>query len=165
MVLSKESPNPFYGKLKILKLSDLHKFEIAKLVHDFLHDKLPVFSVFSHLFQKSSQIFDRFTKSIVQTKTNCIFRFVALTACNVALGIRVISYEIQYLWKYNIFRNKSNSKNVFCNFTSDDELGHLLLHFTRAIGRLKDLNENLAFFLRSTILFELPTYRVAALTQ
>ena len=60
---TRESPTPFYGQLKILKLSDLYKFEIAKLVHDFLHDKLPSSSVFSHLFQKSLQISHRFIRS------------------------------------------------------------------------------------------------------
>ena len=60
---TRESPTPFYGKLKILKLTDLYKFEIAKLVHDFLHDKLPSSSVFSHLFQKFLQISHRFTIS------------------------------------------------------------------------------------------------------
>ena len=60
---TRESPTPFYGQLKILKLTDLYKFEIAKLVHDFLHDKLPSSSVFSHLFQKSLQISHRFTRS------------------------------------------------------------------------------------------------------
>ena len=57
---TRESPTPFYGQLKILKLTDLYKFEIAKLVHDFLNDKLPSSSVFSHLFQKSLQISHRF---------------------------------------------------------------------------------------------------------
>ena len=47
---ARESPTPFYGQLKILKLTDLYKFEIAKLVHDFLLDKQPSFSVFFHLF-------------------------------------------------------------------------------------------------------------------
>ena len=60
---TRESSTPFYGQLKILKLSDLYKFEIAKLVHDFLHDKLPSSSVFSRLFQKSLQISHRFTRS------------------------------------------------------------------------------------------------------
>ena len=60
---TRESPTPFYGQLKILKLTDLYKFEIANLVHDFLHDKLPSSSVFSHLFQKSLQISHRFTRS------------------------------------------------------------------------------------------------------
>ena len=59
---ARDSPTPFYGQLKILKLTDLYKFEVAKLVHDFLHDKLPSSSVFSHLFQKSLQISHRFTR-------------------------------------------------------------------------------------------------------
>ena len=50
---TRESPTPFYGQIKILKLTDLCKFEIAKIVLDFLHDKLPSSSVFSDLFQKS----------------------------------------------------------------------------------------------------------------
>ena len=52
---TRESPTPFYGQLKILKLTgtDLYKFEIAKLVHDFLCDKVPSSCVFSHLFQRS----------------------------------------------------------------------------------------------------------------
>ena len=85
---TRESPTPFYGQLKNLKLTDLYKFEIAKLVHDFLHDKLPSSSVMSHLFQKSLQISHRFTRSS-SNKTNCIFLFIALTACNVALGISI----------------------------------------------------------------------------
>ena len=32
---TRKSPTPFYCQLKILKLTDLYKFEIAKLVHDF----------------------------------------------------------------------------------------------------------------------------------
>ena len=60
---ARESPTPFYGQLKILKLTELYEFEIAKLVHEFLHDKLPSSSVFSYLFQKSLQISHRFTRS------------------------------------------------------------------------------------------------------
>ena len=60
---TRESPTPSYGKLKILKLSDLYKFETAKLVHDYFHNKLPSSSIFSHLFSKSLQISHRFTKS------------------------------------------------------------------------------------------------------
>ena len=59
---ARESPTPFYRQLKILKLTDLYKFKIAKLIHDFLRDKLPSSSVFSHLFQKSLQISHRFTR-------------------------------------------------------------------------------------------------------
>ena len=61
---TRESPTPFYSQLKISKRSDLYKFELAKLIHDVLHDKLPSSSVFSHLFYRSSQIFHGFTRSI-----------------------------------------------------------------------------------------------------
>ena len=90
----RKSPTPFYGKLKILKLADLYKFEIAKLVHDFLHDKLPSFSVISHLFNPRK--FPIVLPDLVQTKTNCIFPFIALTVCNVASGIRVFPCGTQY---------------------------------------------------------------------
>ena len=35
VVVLPEKPNSIYGQLKILKLTDLYEFEIAKLVHDF----------------------------------------------------------------------------------------------------------------------------------
>ena len=131
---------------------------------------LPYFLIFS----KNPRKFLTVLPDLVQTKTSCIFLFVALTACNVASGIRVFPCGTQHPWKCKIFPNiplMSNSKNIFYNFTSDDELDHLLSRFTRAVDRLKVLNEKFAFFLfvcvfwRSTILFELLTYRVAALTR
>ena len=85
----------------------------------------------------------------VQTRTNCIFLFIALTACNVASGIRVFPCGTQYPWKYKIFPSiplKSNSKNIFYNFTSEYELDHLLSHFTRAIDRLKVLKKKKEHF-------------------
>ena len=143
---TRESPTPFHGQLKILKLTDLYKFEIAKLVHDFLHDKLPSSTVFSHLF-KNPCIFPIALPDPVQTKTNCIFLFIALTACNVASGIRVFPFGTQYLWKYKIgIPLKSNSKNIFYNCTSDYELVHLLSHFTRAVDRLKVLKKKKQHF-------------------
>ena len=77
---TRESSTSFYGQLKILRLTDFYKFEIAKLVHDFLHDKLPSSSVFSHLFQNSLQISHHFTRSssnknklhIPLYRTNCL---------------------------------------------------------------------------------------------
>ena len=84
----RESWTPFYSKLKILKLSDLYKFDIAKLVHDFVHDKLPFSSVFSHLFQKFSQISHCFTRS--SSNKNKLHSYcIALTAWNIASDIRV----------------------------------------------------------------------------
>ena len=121
------------------------------------------------IFFKNPCRFPTVLPDLVQTKTNCIFPFIAPTACNVASGIRVFPCGTQYQSKYKILPNiplKSNSKNIFYNSTSDDELDHPLSHFIRAIDKLKALNEKLTFLGgRSTILFELLTYRVAALTQ
>ena len=107
---------------------------------------LPYFLIFSKNPRKFSTDFP----NLVQTKTNCIFLFIAQTVCNVLSGIRVFPRETQYPWKYKIFRNiplKSKSKNIFYNnCTSDDELAHLLSPFTRAIDELKVRNENLTFF-------------------
>ena len=123
----KKATTPFYGKLKILKLCDLYKFEIAKLVHDFLPDKLPFSSLFSHLFQTTSQIFSPLHQ-IWFKKKNSLYRTHRL---QVALGIKAFPCQTQYPWKYKILPNiASNSKNIFENFTSDDQLDHLLSHFT-----------------------------------
>ena len=103
---TRESPTPFYGQLKILKLADLYKFEIAKLVNDFLHDKLPSSSVFSHLFQKSLQIFHRFTRSssnknklhIPLYRTNRLQRSIRYQGVSV---LNSIPMEIQNLPKHS----------------------------------------------------------------
>ena len=122
------------------------------------------------ILSKNPRKFPTVLPDLVQTKTNCILLFISLTACNVAPGIRVFRCATQHPWKHKIFPNiplKSNSKNIFYSSTSDDELDHLLPHFTRAVDTLKVLNEKLALFcfLTLTILFELLTYRVAALTR
>ena len=101
---------------------------------------LPYFLIFS----KNPCKFPIALPDPVQTKTNCIFLFIAQTAYNVASGIRVFPCGTQYPWKYKIFPSiplKSNSKNIFYNCTSDYELDHLLSHFTRAIDRLKVLKK------------------------
>ena len=101
------------------------------------------------IFFKNPLKFSIVIPDLVQTKTNCIYLFIALTACNVASGIRLFPYGNQYPCKYKIFPNislKSNSKNIFYYCTSDDELDHPLSHFTtRAIDRLKFLSEKLLY--------------------
>ena len=52
--------------------------------------------------------------------------------------------EIQNLPKHSF---KVKLKEYLLHCTSDNELDHLLLHFSRAIDRLKVLYEKLAFFL------------------
>ena len=121
-------------------------------------------------FSKNPYKFPSVLTNLVQIKTNCVFLFIALTACNVASGIRVFQCRTQYPWKYKILpyiRLKSTSKEIFYNCTSDDELDHLLSHFARAIDRLKVLNEKLScfFFWRTINLFKMLTYKVAALTR
>ena len=106
---------------------------------------LPYFLIFS----KNPRKLPTVVPDIVQTKANFIFLFISLTAFNVASGIRVFRCGTQHPWKDKIFPNiplKSNSKNIFYNCTSDDELDHLLQHFTRTIDRLKVLIKKLAFF-------------------
>ena len=102
----RKTPTPFYGQLKILKLTDLYKFEIAKLVHDILHDKLPSSSAFSHLFQKSLQTSHRFTRSssnkiklhISLYRTNCLQRSIRYQDVSVWNSIPM---EIQNLSKHS----------------------------------------------------------------
>ena len=38
----KERVRPYYYKLQILKLDDLYQFELAKFMHQYTHNKLPI---------------------------------------------------------------------------------------------------------------------------
>ena len=114
----------------------------------FLHDKLPSSSVFSYLFRKSSQISHRFTTSS-SNKNKLHIPLYRTNRLQSSIRYQSVPYGTQYSWKYKIFPNiplKSNSKNIFYNCTSDDELDHLLSHFTSAIDRLKVLDGKQAFF-------------------
>ena len=59
---------PQYYKYEILKLEDLYNFEIAKLMHQFTHSKLPL--NFNHYFAYS---FDVSSYSTRHTSSNDIF--------------------------------------------------------------------------------------------
>ena len=48
-----------YCRLKILKLDDLYKFEVAKLMHQFTHTKIP--DIFCQYFTSSNDIFQNAT--------------------------------------------------------------------------------------------------------
>ena len=52
-----ESLAPVYHKLRILKISDMYKFELAKLMHQYYRYSLP-----STFFQKVSSIHNRNTR-------------------------------------------------------------------------------------------------------
>ena len=52
---------PYYSKLNILKLPDLHKLEIAKFVHRFMHNTLP--QTFFNFFTKVGHVNTRTTRS------------------------------------------------------------------------------------------------------
>ena len=51
----------YYSKLNILKLQDLYKHEVAKIVFQFSRDNLPL--TLQHLFSKTSEILFRNTRS------------------------------------------------------------------------------------------------------
>ena len=59
---------PQYYKYKILKLEDLYSFEIAKLMYQFTHSKLPL--NFKHYFAYSSDVSSYSTR---HTSSNDIF--------------------------------------------------------------------------------------------
>ena len=56
------SITPFYHKLEILKISELYKFEIAKLMHQHSKQNLP--PTISNLFKPLSNIHNRITRSV-----------------------------------------------------------------------------------------------------
>ena len=71
---TRKSLTPFYGQLKILKLTDLYKFEIPKLVHVFYMTNYHPLSYFL-IFSKDPSKFPIALPDPIQTKTNCIFLF------------------------------------------------------------------------------------------
>ena len=98
----RDNATPFYAKFKILKLTDLYKLEICKLVHDHLHNKLP--SSLSNLFCKSQQISQRSTRSSSNPYILYIprFRSKRLQRCIKYQGVTIwnsIPSDIQTLTK------------------------------------------------------------------
>ena len=74
----KERVSPYYYKLQILKLDDLYQFELAKIMHQYTHNKLSVrfcnyftysCNSYSYSTQNSSKdhlLFPRFTTTRTQ---------------------------------------------------------------------------------------------------
>jgi len=56
-----QSPSPYYSKLKILKLHDQCRIEVAKYVHRFIHNSLP--TSFSRYYIKTNQVSSRTTRA------------------------------------------------------------------------------------------------------
>ena len=68
----------FYSSLKILKMTDLFKLEIAKIVNSHFQNCIPFFStklppLLSHLFFKINNISTKTTKSSYPTKSSLLY--------------------------------------------------------------------------------------------
>ena len=63
-----DSPTPFYSELKILKITDLYKLEIGKLVHAQFFNKLPY--TLSNYFIESSNISQKTTRNVWKGSKN-----------------------------------------------------------------------------------------------
>ena len=90
---TRESPTTYYGQLKILKLTALYKLKLPNQFIIFYITNchpLPYFLIFF----KNPCKFPIALPDPVQTKTNCIFLFIALTACDVESGIWVFPCEL-----------------------------------------------------------------------
>jgi len=59
--LCRDHLSPFYSELKILKLTDLHKLEIAKTVYKHSRNSLP--PLLSRLFKQTDEISLRHTRT------------------------------------------------------------------------------------------------------
>jgi len=73
-----------YHKLNILKLTELYKYEDAKIVYNSLYDNTS--TSFSNYFIQISNITKR--KRDHQRKKNYIFRIIVAIDCNVASSIK-----------------------------------------------------------------------------
>jgi len=63
-----DNATPFYSKLNVLKLFDLYKLGIGKLMHRFVHNSLP--PSFTDYFKRSSNISTRTTRSTTKPNNN-----------------------------------------------------------------------------------------------
>ena len=68
-----DSATPLYLEFEVLKLVELYKLEVAKLVYDCIHNNIP-YSL-SNMFIKTSQISARTTRSSINTNNLYIPRY------------------------------------------------------------------------------------------
>ena len=93
----RENATSYYSKLNVLKLPDLYKFEIAKMVYSFMHNNLP--SSYAYYFIKTCNVSNLNTRSTsnntlwtLRYRTNRLQRsinFQGVKICN------SMSFEIQ----------------------------------------------------------------------
>jgi len=81
-----DSATPFYTKLKILKLSDLNKIEVAKSVHNFIYNNLRS-TFFGNLLIHVNTPFAQQDFPLMETAYT-LFHFIKQVGCNVASNIK-----------------------------------------------------------------------------
>ena len=91
---------PFYYKLNILKLTDLYKIEISKLMYNIVHRPRHLPNNFSKYFEKACKI-SRDQRDLPLKKTIFYtFHDFDLTDCKIALGTRASKFGIPFLIQY-----------------------------------------------------------------
>ena len=118
-----EKATPFYIKLKILKIPELFKLEVAKLVHKHVHNNLPI--PLSNLFKKSHESSTRSTRfsSNPFNLSIPLYRSSRLQRCIRYQGAKVwnsIPTEIRKLPKTSFH---SNLKKHFIELYTTDIFG------------------------------------------
>ena len=68
-----DSATPLYLEFEVLKLAELYKLEVAKLVYDCIHHNVPYF--LSNMFIKTPQVSARATRSSINTNNLYIPRY------------------------------------------------------------------------------------------
>jgi len=92
-----DSVTPFYSKLKITKLSDLYKIEVAEFVHNYIYNNLPP-SLSRYFFKHVNTPFEQ--RDFPLMKTTSIFLVIKQAGCNVVSNIKVSLFGIQSSKKY-----------------------------------------------------------------
>ena len=108
----RDSVNSYYSQLKILQIDDLCKFEVAKFVYGFLHNKTP--NSFRKYFRKTNDRSSQDTRqssdgknlNILRYRTNklqrCIkYRGVRIWNC-IPINIRAFSHK-KFKYSYKNF--------------------------------------------------------------
>ena len=99
-----DSPKPFYSELKILKITDLYKLEIGKLVHAQFFNKLPY--TLSNYLIESSNMSQKTPKNVWKGSKN-----FNIPKCSTAQLQRCIKYQGVKIWN-EIFREIQNTSTI-----------------------------------------------------
>ena len=108
-----ESPTKFFNKFSILRINDLFKMEVAKIVHSHFMNNLP--SKLSKFFTLTKNISSRATRATESSHNTLYIPRYSTIRCNDALNIKELKFGIIFHQKFKIHQQdylKTNTKNI-----------------------------------------------------